>query len=298
MLVMNRIYDMDLNLLKSLQALIQEQHVGRAADRLNVTQPAMSHALRRLRGQFNDPLLVRSGNAMVLTPRAVDLGQRLDMVFAELSTLTRSKEFSPKDLNGGFRIDTHDFVASEYLAPGLRNACQQAPGLSLNLHSFTPQSYEALETGKSDLVVGAGLRASPRFMQRVVAEDPLICLLDAGHPALDIWTAETIYRYPHITLEMLDKQNDPVEVFGRTQGLPTRRVGLTTGSLHMQPSLLPGTEMIAFLPKSLADRAAQAGELVALPCAFALPGIKIRMIWSERNQKDPGHQWLRSLLIG
>lgn len=194
---MNDIHNLDLNLLKSLQALIVEQHVGRAAKRLNVTQPAMSHALRRLREQFDDPLLVRSGNQMVPTPRAVELGAKLGVIFSEIRSLAEERDFTPENLQGDFRIDTHDFVASEHLADAFRGMNRQAPGLSLHLNTFSPDSYEALDSGKVDLVVGADLQANPRFIQRVIAEDPFVCLMASGHPALDNWTLETVFHYTH-----------------------------------------------------------------------------------------------------
>lgn len=293
---MSDTYDLDLNLLKALRLLIQHQHVGRAAETLGLTQPAMSHALRKLRDHFRDPLLVRSGNRMLRTPRAETLAVHLDRLFAEISQMSATRELAPEDLEGPFRIATHDFIATQHLAPALQKIATQSPKLRFHIDTFAVSDYDRLAKDQIDLVLSAGLRAKGAFIQKVIAEEPLVCLLAANHPALQDWSTARVFDYPHMVLGLLNRREDPVEAYARRHRSLKRSIGMVTGSLHTQPALLERTEMIAFLPKSLAVTAAHERTLVWKSSPFHLPSVPICMIWTERSQHDDRHRWVRQTL--
>lgn len=293
---MNEIYRTDLNLLKSLQALAIERHVGRAAQRMNVTQPAMSHTLARLRRLFDDPLFVKQGREMMPTARMQALTPRLNTILAEIASLTAPVDFSPESATATIRIHAHDFIATGHLARILRHIRRQAPGLVFDIHSYSDRSYDMLDTGDADLIVGAGLQANPKFLQKLLLRDRLVCLLDQAHPALDNWTAETLFLYPHVRLGIMVKQDDPIHVFGQDQGLPTRKIGLVTDSLHLQPAFVEETDLIAFVPEMLARQAADKSSLILRDCPFPLPELGIRAIWHERDARSPLHSWIRTQL--
>lgn len=293
---MNDIHHIDLNLLKSLQALITERHVGRAAKRMNVTQSAMSHTLARLRRLFDDPLFVKNGRQLALTSRTKELSDRLNLLLTEAAALVAPAEISLETVEAIIRIHTHNFVATGFLAPALKRIRKRAPKLVFDVQSYSEQSNQQLDAGETDFIIGAGLHANPKFLQKLLAAENLICLLDKDHPALASWTPETLFEYPHIQLGLVAEKDDPVHTYGQTHGLPARKIGLITGSIHMQPSFLEGTQLIAFLPEVLAKQAAQNGKLVARACPFDLPEIKIRAIWHERDQKSPLHKWIRRQL--
>lgn len=293
---MNDIYGIDLNLLKSLHALISERHVGRAAQRMNVTQPAMSHTLARLRRLFDDPLFFKQGREMVPTVRAQELAPRLNTILSEVAALTAPVTFSPESATATIRIHAHDFIATGFLAKAVRQIRQQAPGLVFEIHSYSDRSYVMLDTGDADLIVGAGLQASPKFLQKLLLRERLVCLLDQSHPALDSWSAETLFLYSHVRLGLMAKQDDPVHLYGRDQGLPTRQIGLVTDSLHLQPAFLEGTDLIAFVPETLARQAIENGSLVTRECPFPLPELGIRAIWHERDARSQLHNWIRAQL--
>lgn len=296
LLNMNEIDGIDLNLLKSLQALISERHVGRAAQRMNVTQPAMSHTLARLRCLFDDPLFVKQGREMVPTARTLGLAARLNTILSEISVLTAPVTFSPENAGATIRIHAHDFIATSFLANAVRRIREQAPGIVFEIHSYSDHSYQMLDSGEADLIIGAGLQANPKFLQKLLLRERLVCLLDRTHPALNSWNAETVFLYPHVRLSLMAKQDDPIHLFGKDQGLPPRQVGLVTDSLHLQPAFLEGTNLIAFVPEALAQAAAINGTLITRDCPFPLPELGIRAIWHERDARSPLLSWIRSQL--
>lgn len=173
---------------------------------------------------------------------------------------------------------------------------QEAPGLTIELGSYAANSLERLIEGTVDLVIAAGLQANPGLLQRLLVTEPLVCLVDATHTALQNWTAEEVLGAPHVTSTLVSPEHDPVAAHIRAVGAPPRRIGMVTQSLQMQPAMLRGTDMIAFLPKSLAVRAVQDGTLAWRPCPFELPPVQIHMFWSERLKAAPRHRWVRALL--
>lgn len=293
---MNELHSIDLNLLKSLQALLLERHVGRAAQRMHVTQPAMSHALARLRRLFDDPLFVKQGRNMEPTPRAIELAPRLQVILSEISNLTAPPEFVPEMATGAVRIHAHDFIASALLSGFVRNIRRRAPKLTFEVHGFSERSYACLDTGDTDLIVGAGLRANPKFLQKVLLRDEIVCLLDNEHPALKTWTAETLFRYPHARLGLVERQDDPIHKFGKEEGMPPRSIGLVTDNLHLQPAFIEGTNLIAFVPMMLAKQVVRTDGLTYRSSPFPIPELGIRAIWHERDSRSPLHKWLRKEL--
>ncbi len=294
---MNSIHNLDLNLLKSLQALFAERHVGRAAQKMLVTQSAMSHALRRLRDVFNDPLLVRVGNSMELTPQAEQLKEKVDTVFSDLTDLVNFGEFVPESLNRTFRVDAHNFALDEFLAGPLQEARKIAPKLKLELNAYNKLSFDRLYTGNTDLVVASDRFADPNFRRRLLAEETLVCILDRNHPALKSWSADSLFSHPHIALRKTGTNTGYVEKFAQQNGYPIN-VGVATENLHQQLAFLPNSDLIGFCSELAAKQVLSDTRLVKMPLPFEIPKFRVCLLWSERNQNDPAHRWLRNLIAG
>ena len=294
---MNDINNVDLNLLKSLKALLAERHVGKAAYSMNVTQSAMSHTLARLRETFDDPLFVRTSKGLEPTARAIEVSGKLSFLLGEIGHLFTPKEFIPSGIQERFRLQTHDFISAAYLPSVFSTVRNKAPGITFDIQMITTSSYSQLDNGEIDLILGAGLRANPRFMQRRLCEEELVCLLDKDHPILKNWNTESLFRYPHIKLGVLEERDDPVSIYAKKHGLGPRKVGIYTQSLHMQPYVLIGTSFIAFVPRSVALLGEKLFGLAIKPSPFELPRLTIKAIWHERNQVDPAHQWIREKLV-
>ena len=289
----NHISKVDLNLLKSLRALLEERHVGRAAAKMNVTQSAMSHTLTRLRTVFDDPLFIRNARGLEPTSYALELSGKLRFILDEIDTLLAPKTLDLTAIKCHFRIQTHDFLIATYLAKAFRAINDEAPNIIFDVQILDNCSDQKLDHGELDMIIGAGLQANPRFLQKRLADEELVCLLDKHNPVLTSWNSNAIFRYPHIKSSLLDDKDDPVALYGKNEGLPKRQIGLYTETLNSQLALLPSSQLIAFLPKSLARQGQQFYGLEIKECPFPLPVVTIRGIWHERHQNDQVHKWIR-----
>lgn len=292
----NHISKVDLNLLKSLRALLEERHVGRAAAKMNVTQSAMSHTLTRLRTVFDDPLFIRNAKGLEPTSHALELSGKLRFILDEIDTLLAPKTLDLSTVQCRFRVQTHDFLVATYLAEAFRIINNEAPNIVIDVKILDSNGYQKLENDELDMIIGSGLQANPRFMQKRLGDEELVCLLDTQNPVLKSWNSNAIFRYPHIKSSLLDDKDDPVSVFGINEGLPKRKIGLYAETLNLQLPLLPHSKLIAFLPKSIAKQGQQLYGLKVKKCPFPLPHVTIRGIWHERHQNDQVHQWIREKL--
>ena len=290
----NNIAKVDLNLLKSLRALLEELHVGRAAQKMNVTQPAMSHTLVRLRDTFSDPLFIRHAKGLEPTARALELADKLQLILHEIDSLLAPKTLEPSLIHARFRIQTHDFIVGSYLSNAIRTIRAEAPNIIIDVKILNESAYDNIDSGNVDMIIGAGLKANPRFMQKRLADEALVCLLDKHNPVLNNWCAEAIFAYPHIKSSLVDEQDDPVSQYAKVMKLPERKIGIYAETLNLQLGLLPDTRLIAFLPESIAQQGKQLYGLTVKTCPFDLPDITIRGMWHERHQNDLIHQWIRN----
>ncbi|MCW8331393.1 LysR family transcriptional regulator [Photobacterium sp. SDRW27] len=289
----NHITKVDLNLLKSLRALLEERHVGRAAAKMNVTQSAMSHTLTRLRSVFDDPLFIRNAKGLEPTSHALELSGKLRFILDEIDTLLTPKTLDLATTKCHFRVQTHDFLVAAYLADAIRRINSEAPNIIIDVKILDNSGYQKLENGELDMIIGAGLQANPRFMQKRFVDEELVCLLDKQNPVLKSWNSNAIFRYPHIKSSLINDKDDPVTVYGKNEGLPKRQIGLYAETLNLQLALLSHSKLIAFLPESVAKQGQQFYGLEMRKCPFPLPTVTIRGIWHERHQNDQVHKWIR-----
>jgi DNA-binding transcriptional LysR family regulator len=286
----------DLNLLKSLRALLSERHVGRAAKSLHVSQSAMSHTLARLRDTFDDPLFVRTATGLEPTSRALALAPKLTTILDDISSMLTPESFDPANIKTRFRLHTHSFILASYLAPFFHKMHLLAPNLIFETSGFSEYSYQQLDKGNVDLIVAAGLQAPSRYMQRRIIEEDRVCLVDEKHPAQSHWGPDIFLNYPHVKNTLLDDKEDPIAVGLREHKLPARTIGFYTDDMLAQAVVLKDSELIATLPRSIAEIGHRQFGHSILPCPFELPNVVIKAIWHERSQNDQVHQWLREQL--
>ena len=286
----------DLNLLKSLQALLSERHVGRAAKRMHISQSAMSHTLARLRDTFDDPLFVRTSTGLEPTARAFGLTTNLSNILDDIGLLLAQEQFDPAKVKTRFRLHTHSFVISIYLTSFFQKIHQLAPNLIFETHSFSEYSYRQLDKGNVDLIVAAGFQAPSRFVQRRIIEEDRVCLVDKSHPAQKNWGAETFMKYPHIKNTLPGNKDDPIAKGLQQQKLPPREIGFYSDDMLSQGGILKNSDLIATLPRSLAEFSQQQYGHSILPCPIKIQSVLIKAIWHERSKNDKLHQWLRNQL--
>lgn len=289
---------LDLNLLIALDTLLSVEEVGLAAERMNLTQSAMSHALRRLREQFGDPLLVKGKGRMVRTAKAEALAGPLRKALLELQqALQVEPGFSPATSKQSFNIATNDYGDLIVLPWLMALLCEQAPGIDIKVSHFDPETSNApLETGSIELALHHPLRRAAGIYQQTLFEDDFCCAVRKAHPGIgERLTLDAYLVLPHLRVALRRDRPDPVDRELARLGR-ARRIALSIPNLSSAPMLVATTDLILAAPRRcvLEWRKIMPIDIHELP--LTLPGFKIAMIWHERFQNDPAHQWLRDVL--
>jgi DNA-binding transcriptional LysR family regulator len=288
---------LDLNLLVILDALLREGGVTGAAARLNLTQPAVSIALRRARAVFGDPLLVRSGAGMRPTPVAEALAPRLAEALAGVSSLFAARSFDPATATRDFVLSASD-LAEILVLPGLVSALYAAaPGVGLTVRSVDSvplQSSEARD-GQLDLTIGGMPLPGPPYLGAVLFEDDFVILARTGHPAMSRpLSVETFAALPQALVSPQGSTpGGPIDTALAGFGLK-RRIALSLTRFAALPAVLAQSDLVACVPRALAARPAFSGPVCSHDLPFASPGYALRMLWHRRHDADPAHRWLRS----
>jgi LysR family transcriptional activator of mexEF-oprN operon len=287
----------DLNLLTIFEVLMEERQVSRAAERLGRTQPALSHALARLRQQLGDPLLIRVGGTMKPSPLALVLAEEIRPILRSIRrTLAPRQTFDPDTSDRVFRIAMADFW-SFAVVDFLAQAAQDAPGIGLSWSALRETSLLALADEQLDLVVAptalsrpAGLRSAP------VGDLAWRCFMRQGHPAAAIWGPAAWQRHGHVVVGIGDRLPSPVEAASGQIGLK-RRVVTQVPSFAAVAPLLARSDLIATLPALTLGESACAHDLLALDPPFRIDPIPHNAYWSARLDGDPAIRWMLDGLV-
>jgi DNA-binding transcriptional LysR family regulator len=290
---------MDLNLLPILAALFEAKSVSRAADLLNVTQPAVSRSLKRLRDHFRDPLFVRGRGGLMPTARASEIQPVLFGMLGGLEGLLAPAEFDPKTLVREFVLMGSDYCDNVLLPPILRALRGRAPGVTLRLMSITETMWDHLEQGKIDLIVLPEQNMRPHTRHRFLFQDPYVCLAAKKHPRirgrLDL---EAFCRVPHIQVKAKSTDvpaRSPIDTILEKLGR-TRTVAATVPTMFSVGRIVAESDLIATLPKRVADLAVATLPVRSHPLPIELWDVRIALGWHERSQADPGHKFFRDLV--
>ncbi|MGL4237098.1 LysR family transcriptional regulator [Tabrizicola sp.] len=286
---------LDLNLLVILDVLLREGGVTGAAARLNLTQPAVSIALRRAREVFGDPLLVRSGAGMRPTPVAEALAPRLALALAEVSALFAERVFDPATASRDFVLATSD-LAELLVLPGLvPQIAATAPGVNLMFRSVdsVPLSSSDAREGRIHLTIGGMPAPGAPFSDTTLFEDDFVVLARPGHPAFARPpSVETFAALPQALVSPQGRRpGGPIDTALAGYGL-SRRIALSLTRFAALPAVLAQSDLVACVPRALIALPAFAGPAQAHPLPFASPRYALRMIWHRRYETDPAHVWL------
>jgi LysR family nod box-dependent transcriptional activator len=295
----------DLNLLIALDALLQEKNVTRAAERVFVSQPAMSAALQKLRDYFNDPLLVRVGREMELTPRGLSLVEPVREALLRIqATLGTQPTFDPMTVKRSFTVALPDSTVPRLMPGVMKRLLRDAPGVQCHVEPITHVSLSRLEYGDIDLCLVSdnfrffGLRAWPEAT-RYVELNPVrwVCVVDRDHPEVrDELTLEHFLHLPHVYARVAGDKA-PAEDVARRLLTVDIDIRATAQSLMQLPFMLPGTILIATVPERIARLVAPILPLKFFPVPLNLPEYREILLWHKRNEPDPGHAWLREMFI-
>lgn len=280
----------DLNLLTALDALLEENSVQAAADRLHLTPPAMSRTLARIRATTGDDILVRTGRTMTPTPRALAMRDEVRTLVARANrVLAPARTVDPATLRRTFTIQGHDALLAALFPALLRTASAEAPAMGLRLLAEASVDTPDLARGHVDLEVGATVPGSPEISHDVVGEDRLALVSRAG-VALDL---DEFAAAEHVIVSRRGRLRDRVDKALAELGVRRRVVAaLPTAALALQA--IAHSDVVGVMPvRATAPARADLG-LVATELPLDLPSSPVVLSWHSRYDTDPAHEWLRA----
>lgn len=290
----------DLNLLVVLDALLRSRSTTLAARRLGRTQSAVSHALRRLRVTFDDPLFVRAGAALRPTPAAESLHAPLRAMLLQAEGLLARTTvgFDASRVERVFRIvgtDYAEILLMPRLVPMLR---EKAPGIDVVTRPFGEDDVErAIQIRDVDFAFGTGFRAAPGIAGEKLRDDALVVLLRRGHPALRRKLTPASYAaLDHVLVSPRSVAGGVIDTALAPLGL-TRRVVLRMPHFGAAAVVVAKTDLVVTLPAAFVAEIAAPLGLVTLPVPVAIGGFDFSMIYSKTFERDPAHRFFRGLVV-
>lgn len=291
--------ELDLNLLRVFDALMDTESVSEAALRLHLSAPATSRALGRLRLAMKDPILVRAGRTMVPTPFARQAAPRVKALLFDARQLRNTSEGDPSTWRRTFSIRINDGLAP-VLAPEMsRRAAVEAPDVRLRFTAQDSKEPDLLRDGSLDLDVGVAVTTPPDILSSPLLVDRFVAVVSArstlgNKPAI---TAEDLTRYPHISASRRGLARGPLDDALESAGL-SRRVVAVVPSYAVGAMMALQDDVICLLPQLMTAYLVEQGVPLrqhAIP--FDLPLVHVEQRWHRRADSDGPSRWLRGLLV-
>lgn len=289
----------DLNLLIALDALLDERNVTRAAERVHITQSAMSGVLSRLREYFDDQLLVPVGRTLRLTPRAESLVKPVSDILVKVdSTLGTRPDFEPATAQRKFTVVASDYVCNVLLAEVARRISKVAPGLGFDIRPSGSAMMQDLEQGNIDFLVTPAHLALSAHPNIFLYDDTYHVIACAQHPSLDSGiTLEQYQSLGHVAYQNEQGTNPWFEQWYVNQHGNTRRIEVVTHGFVMIPRFIIGTNRIATVQTRLAKQFEQAMPIRLLEPPMETPRLTEVLQWHKYREEDPGVQWVRDQIV-
>lgn len=286
----------DLNLLVVLDALLDEAHVSRAAERVGLSQPAASSALERCRHLFGDRLLERSRGTMLLTPKAQSLQQPIKDLLAQMTTLIDPTPPDLSTLHQTVRVVTADLPPTLLAGELYGQLASTAPGLTLALMPWhgAQEALDGLARGSADLAVSVFQAVERDFTRKELLREHYVVVMRKGHPAAKGFDLERWLAYPHVLVsgrgETHGALDEALSIRGRK-----RHIGLVVPSFLIVPPLLLGSDLIALLPSRILPPNAFE-HFVTLAPPIPVDGFPLHVAWHRRSDRDPAVQHVARLI--
>jgi DNA-binding transcriptional LysR family regulator len=289
--------NIDLRLLEVVSELERTRSVSRAAEKLNLSQSAVSMSLARLRKQFGDPLFVRTSGGMVPTPYALDLMGELKKASDILqAALDRRVVFDPETSDRTFRICSTDIAQFTLLPPLMTKLRKLAPHVRIDLLNITPDTSQLLESGEANLAIGLLPQMRAGFCQQRLFQGRFVCAMRKDHPRIKNELSRTQFENEtHLAVttagtgyQMLEKTMDVLGI--------QRKVGISVPSFLGVPGIITVTDFLAIISERLGSILAEGKNVKLLPLPFEVPRFTVTQNWHERYSLDPASQWLRSVV--
>ncbi len=287
----------DLNLLVVFDGLMHERSVTRAGKRLGMSQPALSHALNRLRYLLKDQLFIRTPQGMVPTPRAEQLALPLRQALADMQRALEPEAFVPAQANRRFPIAINNYAAIVLAAPLVAAVATAAPLVQLDLRpSGTLDVFDLLDHGDLDLAIGTFDNVGERFGSAALLEDRFVAVMRRGHPAgRGTLSAAAFGALRHVAISSSGDDTGFIDRSLATRGTK-RRIALRLPYLSAGP-VLAKSDMVATLSRRVAEALVRGAALQLRELPFTSPSVRTSLLWHRRFDGYPAHRWLRDLVV-
>jgi DNA-binding transcriptional LysR family regulator len=289
----------DLNLIGPLVALLEERHVSRAADRVGLSQPAMSRALQRLRRVLDDPLLIREPDGYRLSERAHKLHEELAAVVPQLEALLAPDRFDPAESTRPIGLAGTDYAVTAFGPAVCRRILAESPLAPVRFHSWRyDRVAEQIRRGAVDLGFFGRYTVGDLSSQELLVER-FVCVVDSSHPLADAdaLTAEKYLTCRHLVIDVMDGLQPDVD--RKLAAIGRSRTAAVTVPYHaVAPELLSGTDLVVTLPRRLVAMWPETFNFRVLAAPTEIELMSYGIIWHPAFDDDRRHQWLRGLVRG
>ena len=286
---------LDLNLFRVMDAVFEHGGISGAARHLHLSQPAVSHALARLRRLWGDPLFVRQGNHMVpteLTRRVI--GEVQAHLRGLQSLMGQADTFDPLTLNMTLRLGMRDVLEAITLPPLVASLSVAAPSVKLASVRVPRDALErSLTLGEVDLVIDRQRRVAGRIRGEHLADEALGVLMRRGHPDHGRLDAAAYFARPHVMVTAQADQADPLQAVWASQGLGEREVILRCQHYFAAANVVAASDALLTLPRTYAESLTRALPLLLCELPVPVPAMGIWMYWHADREADPVHRWMR-----
>ena len=290
--------ELDLNLLVVFKHLLVERNVSRVAEVMNLSQPAVSNALARLRRLLGDELFLRTPSGMEPTPFAEQLAEGVSQGLGMIhGALNQRDAFDAATSKRSFVIGMTDIGEIYFLAPLMERLKRDAPGVTVStVRNTTVNLRDAMEAGKVDMAIGLLPQLNAGFFQRRLFKQPYVCLMRSGHKlAKKKISLQEFSAAEHLLVISEGTGHGKVDEILKRSGVE-RRITLTVPHFVAVGHILQTSDMVATVPDRLAERMIKPFGLVSVPHPAKIPDVAINVFWHGKYHSSPANQWLRGVI--
>ena len=290
----------DLNLLRVFDAVWRHGRLRLASEELELSQPALSHSLKRLRERIGDPLFVKVPTGMQPTARAVQLAPVVQSILANVREhVLATPGFDPTSARRSFTIAMTDVGEMALLPKLLGRLMSKAPAVDICTVSMPPRDLVvAFQKGQVDLAIGyfpdmSGLD----ILQQRLFSDGFVCVVRAGHPEVhERLTQKQFRNLPHAVVKTEGRSQEIVEQYLKQHGIRRRELLRSPHFLSI-PMVIASTDLVLTVPAPIGELFRQIADLQVLQPPFPIPSVDVKQYWHRYQQSDPGNRWLRSIVV-
>ena len=313
---MNLAHNLDLNLLRVLDVMLEERSVTRTGSRLGLTQSAVSHALNRLRYMLNDDLFLRGSAGMQPTPRAMEMGPQVHAALNQLQAALSPADFDPATSERRFSVVAGPYASAILAPPVVSRLAATAPNVDLFIAELTLDILERIDARRIDFMIGGVLAAPERFAHETILSEELAWVVRADHPLMqrNLVDLEALVSVPHVAIAknlpgLIDDGTERRAFVTRASwedsgalaaalagaGLK-RRVGVTVPDTYSALVIASRSDMAALIPRRLALLSAQSGKVMLIEPPYESPAVDLTLLFLKERLAEPAIAWMRDLI--